>query len=137
MNLGRRPRLPLSPYAFGVQNGESALSSLECTQIVGRVRIFRRQSFDIAGFDVDFFYAGPFCARTEEPAPLSDDACSVKRITRDQKLHALARLQIRTYDDVFACSIFVQHKNFNRIAPGNGDKADRCGYDAGAPAPLG
>jgi hypothetical protein len=39
----------------------------------------------------------------------------VERITRDQKLHALACPQIRTYDDVFACSIFVQHKNFNRI----------------------
>jgi hypothetical protein len=39
----------------------------------------------------------------------------VERITRDQKLHALAGAKIRTYDDPFACSIFVQHKNFNRI----------------------
>jgi hypothetical protein len=27
----------------------------------------------------------------------------------------LTRLQIRTYDDTLACSIFVQHQNFNRI----------------------
>jgi hypothetical protein len=89
---------------------------LERSQIAGHVRIFRCQRFDIADFDVDFLYAGPFCARAEEPAPLTDDACSVERITRDQKLHALAGAKIRTYDDPFACSIFVQHKNFNRIA---------------------
>jgi hypothetical protein len=110
------------------------LSSLECTQIVGHVWIFRRQRFDIADFDVDFLYAGPFCARAEEPAPLSDDACSVERITRDQKLHALARLQIRTYDDVFACSIFVQALELQWDHPGNGDKADRCECDGVARA---
>ena len=27
----------------------------------------------------------------------------------------MTRLQIRTYDDVFACTIFVQHENFNGI----------------------
>jgi hypothetical protein len=43
---------------------------LERSQIVGHVRIFRRQRFDIADFDVDFLYAQPFCARAEEPAPL-------------------------------------------------------------------
>jgi hypothetical protein len=32
----------------------------KCTQIVGHLRIFRRQRFDIAGFDVDFLSAGPF-----------------------------------------------------------------------------
>ena len=62
---------------------QSPLSSLECAQIVGHVRIFRRQCFDIADFDVDFLYTGPFCARAEEPAPLSDDTCSVERITRN------------------------------------------------------
>ena len=55
----------------------------KCAQIVGHVRMSRRQCFDIADFDVDFLYAGPFCARAEEPTPLPDDACSVKRITRD------------------------------------------------------
>ena len=56
------------------------LSLLECTQIVGHVRMFRRQRFDIADFDVDFLYAGPFCARAEEPAPLSHDPRRVERI---------------------------------------------------------
>src|SRR3954453_18178269 len=60
-----------------------ALPVLECAEIVGNVWIFRRQRFDIADFDVDFLYSRPFCARAEEPAPLSDHACSVKRITRD------------------------------------------------------
>jgi hypothetical protein len=32
----------------------------KCTQIVGHLRIFRRQRFDIADFDMDFLYAGPF-----------------------------------------------------------------------------
>src|SRR4051794_2453709 len=62
---------------------QSSLASLECAEIVGNVWIFRRQRFDIADFDVDFLYARPFCARAEEPAPLSDHACSVKRITPD------------------------------------------------------
>jgi hypothetical protein len=42
---------------------------LERSQIVGHVWILRRQRFDIADFDVDFLYTGPFCARAEEPAP--------------------------------------------------------------------
>ena len=95
---------------------QSPLSSLKCAQIVGDIWIFCRQRFDIADFDVDFLYAGPFCARAEKPAPLSDDACSVEGVTRDEKLHALAGAEIRTYDDVLACSILMQHKNFNGIA---------------------
>jgi hypothetical protein len=95
---------------------QSPLSPLKCAQIVGDIWIFCRQRFDIADFDVEFLYAGPFCAPAEKPAPLSDDACSVERITRDHKLHALTRVQIRTHDDALACSILVQHKNFNWIA---------------------
>src|SRR5947207_6276040 len=91
------------------------LRCLKCAEIVGNVWIFRRKRFDIADFDVDFLYAGPFCARAEEPAPLSDDACSVERIARDQKLHALAGAEIWTNYGALACAIFVQHKNFNRI----------------------
>ena len=64
---------------------------------------------------IDFLYAGPFCAGAEDPAPLSDDACSVEHITRDHKLHAIGRSHIRTDYDALACSIFVQHQNFNRI----------------------
>src|SRR5262245_2670553 len=48
-------------------------------------------------------------------APLSNDTCSVQRIPRDQKLHALAGAKIRTYDDMLTCAVFVQHKNFNGI----------------------
>src|SRR5206468_8185948 len=87
-----------------------ALSLLEC-----HVWIFRRQRFDIADFDVDFLYAGPLCARAEEPAPLSNDACSVESITRDQELHALAGAEIWTDYGALACSVCVQHQNFNRI----------------------
>jgi hypothetical protein len=46
---------------------------------------------------------------------LSDDARSVERIARDQKLHALAGAEIWTNYGALACAIFVQHKNFNRI----------------------
>jgi hypothetical protein len=46
-----------------------ALSSLECPQILGHVWIPGRQCFDIADFDVDFFYAGPIlCSRRETSA---------------------------------------------------------------------
>jgi len=92
------------------------LSSLKRVQIVSHLWIFRRQGVDIAEFDIDFLYAGPFCARAEEPSPLSDDACRVERITRDQELHALAGGEIRIDYGMLACSISVQHKNFNRIA---------------------
>src|SRR5215211_7636331 len=81
----------------------------ERSQIVGHVWIFRRQRFDIADFDVDFLYAGPFCARTEEPAPLSDYACGMERIARDQKLHALAGAEIWTNYGALACAVVVQH----------------------------
>ena len=102
--------------AFGaLHRGQSPLPSLERTQIVGHVWIFRRQGFDIADFDVDFLYAGPFCARAQEPAPLSCDSCSVERVARDQKLQALADAQIWTDYGTRACAVFVQHKNFNRI----------------------
>jgi len=93
-----------------------ALPLLECAQIVGNVWIFRSQRFDIADFDVDFLYAGPFCARAEEPAPLSDNPRSVERIARDQKLYALTCAEIWTDYGAFACAVFVQHKNFYGIA---------------------
>src|SRR4051812_10862741 len=99
--LARSPRRPLP--------------LLECAQIVGHIWIFRCERFDIADFDVDFLYAGPFCARAEEPAPLSYHACSVERIARDQKLYALTCAEIRTDYGAFARAVFVQHKNFNRI----------------------
>ena len=94
---------------------EPRLYFLKCAQIVGDVRIFRRQRFEVADFDVDFFYAGPFRARAKKPASLTNDAGRVESITRNEKLHALACSEIRTYDGALACSIFVQHKNFNRI----------------------
>lgn len=92
------------------------LSSLECAQIVGHVGILRRQRFDVPDFNVNFLYAGPFCARAEKPAPLADDTCGVERIAWDKKLHLLAGAEIWTDYDVLACAVFVQHKNFNRIA---------------------
>ena len=62
-----------------------------------------------------FSTPGHSVPRTEEPAPLSDNACSVERIPRDQKLHALAGAEIRTDYGALACAVFVQHKNFNGI----------------------
>jgi hypothetical protein len=94
---------------------ETHALSRKCAQIVGHIWIFRGEHFDIADFNVDFLYSGPFCARAEEPAPLSDDACSVERIARDQKLYALTSAEIWTDYGAFACAVFVQHKNFNRI----------------------
>ena len=46
---------------------QSPLSTLERPQIVGHVWILRCERFDITDFDVQFFYAGPFCARAKEP----------------------------------------------------------------------
>src|ERR1043166_1903143 len=71
-------------------SGVPSTSLLKCAQIGGPLWIFCRPRLNIADLDVDFLYAGPFCAGAEEPTPLSDDACGVKRIARDQKLHALA-----------------------------------------------
>src|SRR5262245_50006893 len=79
--LRRCPRLTMNLRLWRSAQNQSPLSSLECEQIIGDIWIFCRQRFDIADFDVDFLYAGPFCARAEKPAPLSDDACNVERIT--------------------------------------------------------
>ena len=87
-----------------------AATFLERPQIVGHVWIFCCQRFDVTDFYVNSFYAGPFCARAEEPAPnaFGDDACSVEGVAGDQKLHALTRAQIRTHYGALAYSIFVQ-----------------------------
>jgi len=106
---------PSTATTLNDDRGQSPLLPPECPQVVGHIWIFRCQRFDVADLDVDFLHAGPFCARTEEPAPLSNDTCSVQRIPRDQKLHALAGAKIRTYDDMLTCAVFVQHKNFNGI----------------------
>src|SRR6266404_4251378 len=96
--------------AFGAStHSQSLLPLLKGTQIVGNVWILGCERFDVADFNVDFLYAGPFCASAEEPASLSDDACSVECIARDQKLHALTRAQICTDHGALGCSIFVQH----------------------------
>ena len=96
--------------AFGAStHSQSVLPLLKRMQIVGNVWIFCCQRFDVADCHVNSFYAWPFRARAEEPAPLSNDPCSVERIARDQKLHALTRAQIWTNNDALACSIFVQH----------------------------
>jgi len=96
--------------AFGASTySQSVLPLLKRTQIVGNVWIFGCEGFDVADFHVNSFYAWPFCARAEEPAAISDDACSVEGVAGDQKLHALTRAQIRTDYGALACSIFVQH----------------------------
>jgi hypothetical protein len=92
-----------------------ALPSLKRAQIVGHIWVSRRERFNIADFDVNFLYAGPFCARTEEPAPLSDYTRSVESIPRNQKLHSLAGADIRANYDTLTCAILVQHKDFNGI----------------------
>jgi hypothetical protein len=91
------------------------LSSLKFAQIVGEIRIFCRQRFGIADFDVDCLYSWPFRACAKKPTPLPDNTRSVESITRDEKLHALTGAKIRTDYGALACSIFVQHKNFNRV----------------------
>jgi hypothetical protein len=91
------------------------LPSLEFAQVVGDIWIFRGQRFEIADFDVDCLYSWPFCARAEEPTPLSDHPRSVESVARNEKLHALAGAKIWTDYGALGCSIFMQHKNFNRI----------------------
>ena len=81
--LSGLPQAAAESCAFGAQHGQSRLSSLEFAQVVGYVWISRRQRFDVADFDVDFLYAGPFGARTEKPPSSSDDARGVESIARD------------------------------------------------------
>jgi hypothetical protein len=56
----------------------------------------RRQHVGLAEFDVGRNHARPFGAGAEEPAPGADDARGVKGIAWNQKLHAVARAQIRS-----------------------------------------
>ena len=85
------------------------LRCLKCAQIGGRAWIFRSERFDIAEFNVNAFYAGPFCARAEKPTPPSDDMRSVKCVSWTQKLHALSSAHIRSDYDALARSIAMQH----------------------------
>ena len=79
------------------------------------MRILRSQRVDIADLDIDLLYAGPFGAPAEKPAPAPNDACSVERIARDQKLHTLTRAQIRADYNVLGCSVLVQYQNLDRV----------------------
>src|SRR5947207_15921399 len=86
------------------------LRCLKCAEIVGRAWIFRSQRFDIADFDVNSFYAGPFCARAEKPAPSPNNARSVERDSGNQKLHALSSAQVRSDYHMLGESVPVQHQ---------------------------
>jgi hypothetical protein len=107
---------------------------LERPQIVRHVWIFCCERFDVTDFYVNSFYAWPFGARAEEPAAISDDARSVEGVARDQKLHTLTpradpgRLwRARLFHFRAALELRSDHLD-------NGDKADRCGSDAGVQA---
>ena len=96
-------------------DGQSRSPLLKRAQVGGRVWISCCECFDVADLDVDLFYAGPFCARAEKPAPAPDDTRSVKRVSWNQKLHALSSAQVRTDDNMLGYSVLVQHQNLDRI----------------------
>ena len=58
----------------------------ESAQIIRHVWIFCRERFNVTDFFVNSFYARPFGARAEEPAPkaFGDDARSVESVAGDQ-----------------------------------------------------
>src|SRR5438094_9576643 len=56
-------------------------------QIVGNLRIFRHQRIDVANLDINRLYAGPFGARTEEPAAASGHTRGVQRSAGNRALH--------------------------------------------------
>jgi hypothetical protein len=75
---------------------------LERPQIVGHVWILCRQRFDIADFDIDRFYTGPFGAGAQEPAPLPDHTRGMEGIAWDKKLDLVTSAQIRSDYDAFS-----------------------------------
>ena len=119
MNPGALPQAGGEHRAFGANHTRSlARAALECAQIISSAWIFRCECFDIADFNICRFYARPFCARTEEPAPkaFGDHARGVKRIAGNQELHALTTATIRADYDAFARAIDLQHQYLDRIA---------------------
>ena len=103
-------------------------------QIGGGVRIFCRERFDVADFDVNALHARPFCARAEKPTPAPDHARSVKCISGNQKLHALSSAQVRSDYNMLGTVRFRAALALRWDHRGSSDKADRCGCGAGAPA---
>src|SRR6266478_1744126 len=116
MNPGELPQADRECCAFGA-NGrcQSRSPLLKRAQVGGRVWIFCCECFDVADLDVDLFYTGPFCARAKKPTPAPDDTRSVKRVSWNQKLHALSSAQVRTDDNMLGYSAFVKHQNLDRI----------------------
>src|SRR5438477_11751237 len=91
-------RTPVSPNSegklsrwSGIQQA-SALAALlfdghgEGAKIVGNLRIFLRQLFDVANLDIDLLYACPFGARTEAPAVTSDTKRGLEHLAGKQAL---------------------------------------------------
>src|ERR687892_647821 len=79
-----------------VRDRETHALPRECPQIGSDVWIFRCQRFDVANFDVSWFYTGPFGACTEKPAPeaFGDHTRGVESIAGNKKLHELASPQV-------------------------------------------
>ena len=66
---GALPRLPLSPAALALNTVDRRYLRWNARRSLATSGFFAGERFDIADFDIDFFYAGPFGARAEEPAP--------------------------------------------------------------------
>ena len=135
-------RTPVSPNSEGKLSRWSgiqqafALAALlfdghgEGAKIVGNLRIFRRQRIDVADFDVSWLYAGPFGARAEEPAVMSDHTGQCGTYCRESGAAAIARRagraqpqRAQSCHQRAALALRVDHQD-------NNDRAGRCGYDA-------
>src|SRR5207248_2142403 len=114
-------RTPVSPNSEGKLSRWSGIQQAfalavllfdrhgEGAKIVGNLRIFRRQRIDVADFDVSWLYAGPFGARAEEPAVMSDHTGSVERIAGNQELQQLPAAQVVPNHNVLGRAIDAQH----------------------------
>ncbi len=86
------------------------------TQFHSNSWILIRQLVHIAYLDIFWNDPRPLCAGAKEPQPTSKDPRGVERITRDQKLNALAASQVRPDNDALTSAICMQKENLEGIA---------------------
>ena|SRR5438128_6853088 len=70
---------------------------------------FATSASTVANLDINRLYAGPFGARTEEPAAASDHTRGVERIAGNRELHQLAAAHVWPNHHALGRAIDPQH----------------------------
>src|SRR5215218_3688340 len=88
----------------------------ESANLFAKVGVSRDRGFDVPIFDVGRLYAGPLGAREQGIAGSRSQARRMERATRQEKLRALACLEVGSHGNDLAAAVGVEQENLERVA---------------------